>query len=129
MPEETPAPKPGEPFLCPACGESDWKAVYYEAVWQTIDLVVGDDGGPEFVDYTGVTGTYDDPSTEDEAWRCSACEHEITLAEILVGENMRAVAEELLAAEELARVFPEALAAAALGADLARLVLGRPPVG
>jgi hypothetical protein len=66
-------------FECPECGGTEWKADYYEAVWQTIKLVRGEGGEPEFVDYTGVTGTYDDPSTEDEAYRCRSCEYTITL--------------------------------------------------
>jgi hypothetical protein len=75
----TSKPTASEAFPCPHCGATEWKADYYEAVWQTISLVVGDDGEPELADYTGVTGTYDDPSTDDEAYRCASCDHTIQL--------------------------------------------------
>lgn len=69
------------PFPCPECGKSDWKADYYEAVSQTIDLFVGDDGKVEFGDYTGGLDSYDDGSTQDEAWVCRGCDHRIVLGE------------------------------------------------
>lgn len=69
-----------EKFACPACGEDDaWKADYYEAVWQSIDLLVGANGEPEMGDYTGVTGSYDDGSTLDECYRCGNCDYTIDL--------------------------------------------------
>jgi hypothetical protein len=68
-------------FPCPSCGGTEWKADYYEAVWQTISLFVGDDGKPVFGDYTGVTGSYDDGSTADEAWVCRSCDHRLELCE------------------------------------------------
>lgn len=43
------------------------RADYYEAVWQSVD---GDKDG---YDYTGITGSYDDGSTEDECLRCPSC--------------------------------------------------------
>lgn len=78
----------GAAFPCPNCGMSEWKADYYEAVWQTCDLVMGSDGEVEFVEYTGVTGSYDDGSTEDESYRCSSCDHTIKLGafKMLIGE-------------------------------------------
>lgn len=72
---------PAAPFPCPNCGSTDdvWKADYYEAVWQSVTILVGEDGKPELFDYTGVTGSYDDGSTEDERYVCRNCEHEIVL--------------------------------------------------
>lgn len=57
---------------CPHCGyEGEGRADYYEAVWQSIE------GTPDEYDYTGVTGSYDDGSTQDEAIRCESCFAEI----------------------------------------------------
>lgn len=67
-------------FPCPNCGRTDaWRADYYEAVWQTITLERGEGGEPVFGEYDGVTGSYDDGSTEDECWKCGACGHELPL--------------------------------------------------
>ncbi len=62
-----------KPFVCPDCGGTDFKANYYEAVWQSI-AVDDVNGQPEFVDYTGSSGTYDDGSTVDEAIACCSCD-------------------------------------------------------
>jgi hypothetical protein len=68
------------PYPCPSCGATDaWVADYYEAVNQTITLFVDDEGEPWFGDYTGVTDSYDDGSTEDECYRCRSCDHTIKL--------------------------------------------------
>jgi len=76
-------------FLCPNCGEDAWVADYYEAVHQSITLVVGEDGEPEFGEYTGGTGGYDDGSTSDECWRCQSCDHVIELAKfVTIDESM-----------------------------------------
>jgi hypothetical protein len=40
-----------------------------------IEIVVGEDGEPVFVDYAGGLDTYDDPATEDESWKCRECEY------------------------------------------------------
>lgn len=72
----------GAPFPCPECGGvENWKADYYEAVSQTIDLFIGSDGGAEFGDYTGGLENYDDGATEDEAWVCMDCGHRIVHGE------------------------------------------------
>lgn len=70
---------PGDPFPCPNCGESNWKADYYQAVSQGLVLVIGDDGEREYGDYAGDEETYDDGSTEDEALHCRECGHTIPL--------------------------------------------------
>jgi hypothetical protein len=74
---------PGTPYVCPTCGADEWKADYLEAVWQTISMVVGPDGTPEISTYTGVTGHYDDGSSEDECYRCSRCDYTIELGKFV----------------------------------------------
>lgn len=65
-------------FQCPGCGCSDaWKADYYEAVWQGVELLVGPDGQPEPFEYDGLTGSYDDGATENDRYVCQRCGHEI----------------------------------------------------
>lgn len=79
----TARPGEGEPFPCPSCGRTDgWRADYYQAVSQGVELVAGKDGEPyPFpTDYRGDEKSYDDGSTENEAYRC-ACGHEIALGE------------------------------------------------
>src|ERR1043165_1663474 len=72
-------------YACPNCGETDaWKADYYEAVGQSITLYVGDNGEPEFGDYTGVMTDYSDSRTEDEAWRCGSCDYTIEHAQFVM---------------------------------------------
>lgn len=66
-------------YLCPNCGEDAWVADYYEAVYQSITLTVGETGEPEFGEYTGILDNYDDGVTEDEAWRCRGCGYVIQL--------------------------------------------------
>lgn len=113
--------KVGDPFPCPHCGASgEWKADYYESVWQTISLHVGDDGQPFFGDYTGVTGHYDDGATEDEAYRCSSCSVEMPVHPILISQEMRGLAEALVAAEDSGSAIEQLNRAA----HLARLILG-----
>ncbi len=80
MTNDAPPPLPGDPFPCPECGHTDaWKADYYEAVWQDVTVLTGNRGEPDIVDYTGVYGSYDDGSTENESLRCRNCDHEIVL--------------------------------------------------
>lgn len=78
-------------FPCPSCGATDaWKADYYEAVWQTCTVEADENGRPVVTDYTGVTGSYDDGSTENDALRCRECGYEVTLGTFkleLVGET------------------------------------------
>lgn len=67
-------------YECPNCGCSDeWVADYYEAVWQSISLYQDEDGEPVFGDYTGTTGSYDEGSTSDEAYKCNNCDYVICL--------------------------------------------------
>lgn len=73
--------KVGEPFPCPHCGESDWKADYYQAVNQGIGLIVGEDGMPEEGEYDGCEDTYDDGCSENERYVCNACRHAIVFGE------------------------------------------------
>jgi hypothetical protein len=123
MPEKSPAP--GAPFPCPNCGASDWKADYYEAVWQTVSLTVGADGEPELGDYLGVTGTYDDPSTEDEFYRCCSCDFVIPLEPVLVGHDASEAARAVLEAETTGEDWVVGGGVAAARAlALARLILG-----
>lgn len=82
MPELAPAPEPaavGAPFPCPNCGESNWKADYYQAVSQGVALYVDENGSFEYGDYLGDEDSYDDGSTEDEALRCRSCDHHLVL--------------------------------------------------
>src|SRR4051812_31751459 len=94
---------PGKPFRCPTCGADDqWVADYYEAVWQTVTLVVDDDGGPRLRQgYDGVYGRYDDGSTDDEAYRCQNCREAIALARFVMVE----ADEEEAAAPHFTRAF------------------------
>jgi hypothetical protein len=73
---EKPALKPGDPFPCPNCGESDWDAHYKVPESQGIALIVGKDGELDYDDsgegrYDGVTRSYD--PDEDEYYQCHGC--------------------------------------------------------
>lgn len=71
-------------FVCPSCGRDDeWKADYYEAVWQSVVLVNDSTGQPAAFDYTGLTGSYDDGATENERYVCMGCGHEIVVGEVV----------------------------------------------
>lgn len=89
-------------FACPNCGGTEWKADYYEAVWQSVAVVANanGDGTPVIADYTGVTGSYDDGSTENEALRCCSCEYTVPIGPVLVDESMRETARAIVAEEE-----------------------------
>lgn len=89
-----PAATDPAPFACPNCGSTDqWKADYNEAVWQTVTLA-DVDGEPQLIDYTGVTGTYDDGSSQDESYQCG-CGHVIELGrfEFVPTASLRAAPE------------------------------------
>lgn len=95
-------------YKCPECGGTEWKADYYQAVWQTVTLE-DNDGAPVFGDYTGVTGSYDDGSTQDEAYRCCSCSHTVELGTFrmlpILPENVARVVLEIdHDAEQLERV-------------------------
>lgn len=77
MNEKPETPPVGMPFPCPNCGGFEWKADYYEAVWQGAVVTFGEGGTPEIIDYDGSTGSYDDGSSDNEALRCLGCDHEI----------------------------------------------------
>jgi hypothetical protein len=72
---------PGEPYRCPDCGESQWKADYYNAVGQGVRLLTGENGEPVDDDYLGDEEAYDDGGTETERYVCLCCYHEIVFGE------------------------------------------------
>lgn len=77
--EATQEPAQQQGYICPSCGESDWRAEYYEAAYQDVLLVAGEDGRPEIADWgVGAYGHYDG-DTENEALKCNNCEHRIVL--------------------------------------------------
>jgi hypothetical protein len=70
-------PTPRE-FPCPDCGSTeDWKADYYNAVFQSCTVIVGEDGQPEVDEFLGDEDSYDDGCTEDEAIVCQDCGYRI----------------------------------------------------
>lgn len=76
-------PRPGDPFPCPNCGESEWDAHYKVPESQGIALIVGKDGELDYDDsgegrYDGVTHSYD--PDDDEYYQCHACGQTITLS-------------------------------------------------
>lgn len=68
----------GPPFPCPGCGATDqWRADYYQAVSQGATVVLGADGEPDLITYSGDEDSYDDGSTENEGIACGGCGHAI----------------------------------------------------
>jgi hypothetical protein len=72
-------PQPGDPFLCPNCGEQAWVAYYPETSQQDVSLIVGEDGEPEIEDWLGCTETVCDGDYDVDSYRCSVCDHTITI--------------------------------------------------
>lgn len=69
----------GLPFKCPECDGTQFHADYWEGVWQTVYVVVGENGEPEVADYMGGGGDYVDANSEDERIKCASCEWFATL--------------------------------------------------
>lgn len=66
-----------KPFLCPRCGESNWKACYYNAVTQGCTVVYDAEGQPVVTEYSG-DENYNE-STENESLWCRTCDFEYPL--------------------------------------------------
>lgn len=66
-------------FSCPNCGESEWRAEYYQLVSQDVTLVADEDGQPDAADYGGDEEAYDESCTPNERYVCQACEHQLVL--------------------------------------------------
>lgn len=69
--------RPGDPYPCPKCGESDWVAHYKVPESQGIALTIGKNGKPDENDYDGCIMNYDPDETE--WYECSRCGQVIIL--------------------------------------------------